>query len=212
MWKYLKKYWAYGLLAPLFMVGEVAMDLFQPRLMSIIIDDGVLGLNQNHVGNMEIVIKMGLLMIGLVIIGGIAGILSGVFANLCSQNFSNDVRKACFEKMMSFSFQETDRFTTGSLVTRVTNDVNQVQVLVAQCIRGFVRTFFLFAGGIFCMLSLNLSFATVLLCTLPVVAVLIVVLIIKVNPIFRILQTKLDRVNSVMQENVAGTRVVKAYV
>lgn len=212
MLMYLKKYWIYALLAPLFMVGEVLMDLIQPQLMSIIIDEGVLGLSNNNVGDLNLVIVTGLKMIGLVLIGGACGVLSGVFANLCSQNFGNDIRKDCFKKMMSLSFEQTDQFSTGSLVTRVTNDITQVQNLVAQCIRGFVRTAMLFGGGIFCMLSLDLSFGQVILCALPVVIISMIFFIAKANPIFKVLQKKLDRVNSVMQENVSGSRVVKAYV
>lgn len=212
MLKYLKKYWFYALLAPLFMMGEVMMDLLQPRLMSIIIDEGVLGLSNNHVGDLSLVITTGFQMIGLVVVGGICGILSGVFANLCSQNFGNDVRKDCFKRIMSFSFEQTEAFSTGSLVTRVTNDITQVQNLVAQCIRGFVRTFMLFVGGIICMLSLDLSFGQVILCALPVVLGSVIFFILKANPIFKVLQKKLDDVNSVIQENVAGSRVVKAYV
>lgn len=212
MLKYVKKYWFYALLAPIFMIGEVLMDLLQPRLMSIIIDEGVLGLSNNYVGSLDLVVRTGLQMIGLVVIGGICGVLSGVFANLCSQNFGNDVRKECFKHITSLSFEQTDKFSTGSLVTRVTNDITQVQNLVSQSIRGFVRTFMLFAGGIVCMLSLDLSFGQIILCALPVVIISVVFFIAKANPIFKVLQEKLDSVNSVMQENVAGARVVKAYV
>lgn len=212
MLKYVKKYWFYALLAPLFMIGEVVMDLVQPQLMSIIIDEGVLGLSNQGVGNLNLVIGTGLKMIGLVLLGGIFGILSGVFANLCSQNFGNDIRKDCFKRIMSLSFEQTDKFSTGSLVTRVTNDITQVQNLVSQCIRGFVRTIMLFGGGIICMLSLDLSFGQVILCALPVVIISVIFFIAKANPIFRVLQKKLDAMNSVMQENVSGSRVVKAYV
>lgn len=212
MLKYLKKYWLYTLLAPLFMIGEVIMDLLQPKLMSIIVDEGILGLSNNYVGDLNLVIMTGLKMIGLVLIGGLFGILSGVFANLCSQNFGNDIRKDCFKRIMSLSFEQMDKFSTGSLVTRVTNDITQVQNLVAQCIRGFVRTMMLFGGGIVCLLSLDLSFGQIILCALPVVVIGIVVLMARVNPIFKVLQKKLDWVNSVMQENVSGSRVVKAYV
>ncbi len=212
MWKYLRKYWVYALLAPLFMMGEVTMDLLQPRLMSMIVDEGVLGLSNNHVGDLNLVITLGLKMIGLVVIGAACGILSGVFANVCSQNFGNDVRKDCFKHITSLSFEQTDKFSTGSLVTRVTNDITQVQNLVAQSIRGFVRTFMMFIGGIVCMFSLDLSFGQVILCALPVVMLSVVFFIAKANPMFKMLQKKLDGVNSVMQENVAGARVVKAYV
>ncbi len=212
MFKYLKKYWFFALLAPLFMLGEVSMDLLQPRLMSTIVDEGVLGLSNNNVGDLSLVITTGLKMIGFVLIGCLCGILSGVFANLCAQNFSNDLRKDTFSQIMSLSFSQTDQFTTGSLITRVTNDITQVQNLVMQAIRGFVRTFLLFAGGIICMLSLDLSFGVVVACALPLVLLTVIFFLRKTNPLFTVLQEKLDGVNNVMQENVSGSRVVKAYV
>lgn len=212
MFKYLKKYWFFALLAPMFMLIEVLMDLIQPRLMSTIIDEGVLGLSNGGVGSMDIILNVGLRMIGAVLFGGLAGVLSGVFANLCSQNFGNDIRKDCFKRIMSLSFQQTDEFSTGSLVTRVTNDVTQLQNLVAQCIRGFVRTGVMFGGGILFLSMLDISFGVIVLCAVPVVLISIIFFILKANPMFDLLQRKLDRVNSVVQENVAGARVVKAYV
>ena len=212
MLKYLKKYWFFALLAPIFMIGEVSMDLLQPELMSRIIDDGVLGLNNGGVGNLNTVITIGLKMIGFVALGGICGIMSGVFANLCAQQFGNDVRKAVFKRIMEFSFEQTDKFSTGSLITRVTNDITQLQNFVMQCLRGFVRTSMLFIGGIACMVSLNMEFGIIIACALPFVAVCVVYFIAKANPKFTVLQKKLDRVNNVMQENVSGARVVKAYV
>lgn len=212
MGKYLKKYWIFALLAPIFMVGEVLMDLLQPRLMSIIVDEGVLGLSNNNVGDLRLVLTTGLKMIGFVVLGGFFGVMSGVFANLCSQNFGNDIRKDAFGRIMSLSFEQTDRFTTGSLITRVTNDITQLQNLVMQCIRGFVRTFMLFAGGIVSLLLLDLSFGVVVACGLPLVVLCAVFFLSKANPKFYLLQEKLDRVNNIMQENVSGSRVVKAYV
>ena len=212
MLKYLKKYWFFALLAPIFMIGEVSMDLLQPELMSRIIDDGVLGLSNGGVGNLNTVITIGLKMIGFVALGGICGIMSGVFANLCAQQFGNDVRKAVFKRIMEFSFEQTDKFSTGSLITRVTNDITQLQNFVMQCLRGFVRTSMLFIGGIACMVSLNMEFGIIIACALPFVAVCVVYFIAKANPKFTVLQKKLDKVNNVMQENVSGARVVKAYV
>lgn len=212
MLKYLKRYWLFALLAPIFMIGEVSMDLLQPELMSRIIDDGVLGLNNGGVGNLNTVITIGLKMIGFVALGGICGVMSGVFANLCAQQFGNDVRKAVFKRIMEFSFEQTDKFSTGSLITRVTNDITQLQNFVMQCLRGFVRTSMLFIGGIVCMVSLNMEFGIIIACALPFVAVCVVYFIAKANPKFTVLQKKLDKVNNVMQENVSGARVVKAYV
>ncbi len=205
MFQYLKKYWLFAILAPLFMVGEVSMDLVQPRMMSTIVDDGVLGMNQ------DLIISAGLQMIGVVFIGAIFGVLSGVFANLCSQRMGNDIRKDCFQRIMSLSLEQTDHFSTGSLITRVTNDVTQVQNMVAMCIRSFVRNLVMLGGGILCILSLDISFGVVVACAFPMILLVIFFFIAKINPMFALLQKKLDRVNSVMQENVTGARVVKAY-
>ena len=176
MLKYLKKYWFFALLAPIFMIGEVSMDLLQPELMSRIIDDGVLGLNNGGVGNLNTVITIGLKMIGFVALGGICGIMSGVFANLCAQQFGNDVRKAVFKRIMEFSFEQTDKFSTGSLITRVTNDITQLQNFVMQCLRGFVRTSMLFIGGIVCMIGLNIQFGLVIACALPFIVICVIYL------------------------------------
>ena len=212
MLKYLKKYWLFAILAPLFMVGEVLADLVQPRLMSTIVDEGVLGLSNNGVGNLNLVLTEGLKMIIFVILGGLSGILCGVCSNIASQNFGNDLRKDAFKKIMSFSFEQTDKFSTGSLITRVTNDITQLQNFIQMSMRGFIRTFMLFAGGIICMLSLNLSFGAVIACALPLVIICVIYFLSKANPLFSRLQQKLDNVNNVMQENVSGFRVVKAYV
>ena len=139
MLKYLKKYWLFAILAPLFMVGEVLADLVQPRLMSTIVDEGVLGLSNNGVGNLNLVLTEGLKMIIFVILGGLSGILCGVCANIASQNFGNDLRKDIFKNIMSFSFEQTDKFSTGSLITRVTNDITQLQNFIQMSMRGFMR-------------------------------------------------------------------------
>ena len=212
MLKYIKKYWYYAIWAPIFMIGEVCMDLLQPSFLSKIIDEGVNGMYNNGIPDVNIILTNGFIMIGLVVLGGIFGVLSGVFANLCSQNFANDLRTDCFRRVMYLSFEQTDTFETGSLVTRITNDVTQIQNLVGLLIRGFVRTFMLFGGGIFCMLMLDLSFGIVLACSLPLVILFVVFFIRKASPKFKILQKRIDNLNSVLQENVAGARVVKAYV
>lgn len=212
MLKYLKKYWLFTMLAPLFMIGEVSMDLIQPELMRHIIDDGVLGINSGGVGNLDIILGTGIRMVLLVAAGGVCGVMSGVFANLSAQQFGNDVRKDTFKRIMSFSFEQTDKFSTGSLITRVTNDITQLQNFVMQCMRGFVRTSMLFIGGIVCMIGLNIQFGLVIACALPFIVICVIYFIAKSNPKFTILQKKLDKLNNIMQENVSGSRVVKAYV
>ncbi len=206
MIKYLKKYWIFCLLAPLFMLGEVAMDLIQPDMMADIVDNGVL---KNDIG---LIISVGIRMILLVMVGGLCGVLCGVFANIAAQNFGNDLRKDLFARIMSLSFQQTDKISTGSLVTRLTNDVTQVQHMVMMAVRGLVRNSVMFVGGIFMLYRQSPKFALIAACGLPFVVTFAMFFLRKAAPLFAIVQKKLDRINSIMQENVAGARVVKAYV
>lgn len=206
MLKYLKKYWFFCLLAPLFMVGEVAMDLIQPDMMADIVDNGVLQ------SDIHLIITVGIKMIFTVVFGGVCGVLCGVFANFAAQSFGNDLRKDVFGKIMNLSFQQTDKFSTGSLVTRLTNDVTQVQNMVMMAVRGFVRNSVMFLGGIFMLYRQSPKFAFVAACGLPFVVCFVVFFLKKASPLFAIVQKKLDGINNVMQETVAGARVVKAYV
>lgn len=206
MLKYIKKYWVFCLIAPLFMVGEVAMDLLQPDLMADIVDNGVL----QH--DFELILTVGLKMILLVLFGGLCGFLCGVFANLAAQQFGNDLRKDLFARIMGLSFQQTDKISTGSLVTRLTNDVTQVQHMVMMLVRGFVRNVVMFIGGIFMLYQQSPRFALIAACGLPFVVVIVAFFLKKASPMFSVVQKKLDGINNVMQEDVAGARVVKAYV
>lgn len=206
MLKYLKKYWIFCLLAPLFMVGEVAMDLIQPDMMANIVDNGVLK------SDLSLIITVGIRMILTVIIGGLCGILCGVFANLAGQGFGNDLRKDLFHRIMHLSFQQTDKISTGSLVTRLTNDVTQVQHMVMMTVRGFVRNTVMFFGGILMLYRQSPKFALVAACGLPFVVIAVTFFLRKTAPLFAVVQRKLDGINHIMQENVAGARVVKAYV
>lgn len=206
IYKYLLKYWYFALLAPLCMILEVSMDLRQPNFMSEIIDRGVVG------GEAAIILKTGAKMLLSAVVGGFGGILSGVFTNLAVQNFGNDLRKHTYERVLKFSFEQTDKFTVGSLVTRLTNDIAMVQDFVSVALRTFVRSFFMFCGGIFMMLSLNLTYGIVMACILPLQAAVIFITLKIVSPVYSVVQKKLDRVNSIVQENVSGARVVKAYV
>lgn len=211
VFKYLKKYWYFALLAPLFMVGEVIFDLLQPKLMEKIVDQGVLS-NLVASDKIEIVVNTGLLMLGCLVVGGLCGILSGVCASAAANSFGDDVRKDVFSKVVNLSYQQTDSFTTGSLVTRITNDVTQVQNFVSMAIRMFVRTIVLFFGGILMMYLTSPKFAIVLAVILPIQVLLIFIFLKKMTPIFGVVQNKIDKVNTVVQENVNGVRVVKAYV
>lgn len=206
MLKYLKPYWYCCILAPLFMLGEIAMDMLQPAMMAVIVDDGVLG------GDLQVIWNMGLQMVLLVLFGGTCGILCSVFANTAAQQLGNDVRKDLFGKILEFSFSQTDRFTTGSLVTRITNDVSQVEQMVMMSMRSIVRCSVMFLGGIYMLYLQSARFALVVACALPFLVLFVVVFLRKVSPLFVIIQQRLDAVNCMVQENIAGARVVKAYV
>ncbi len=206
MLKYLKKYWFFCILAPLCMVGEVAMDLIQPDMMADIVDNGVLK------GDISLIISVGVKMILTVILGGLSGILCGAFANVVTQGFANDLRKDLFKKIMNLSFEQTDKISTGSLVTRLTSDVIFVQRMVMMSMRGFVRNSVMFVGGIFMLYRQSPKFALIAACGLPFVLFFIVFFLKKAAPLFSIVQKRLDGINNIMQETVAGARVVKAYV
>lgn len=212
MWKYIKRYLPFAVLAALFMVGEVMMDLVQPGIMRRIVDDGVLGLETGGAGNLELIGMLGLRMIALALLGGLCGSLNNVFTHISSQNIGNEMRKDAFRRIMSFSFPQLDRFGAGSLVTRVTNDITQVQNFVSLFVRGLIRTSLLTFGSMYCMFRLNREFGAVVLCAFPFVTGCIILCLWKANPLFSKLQEQLDAVNAVMQEDVLGIRIIKACV
>ena len=212
MWKYVKRYLHLAVIAAAFMVGEVLMDLLQPEIMSAIVDDGVLGVNTGGVGDLNLIWTLGIRMICLVLFGGFCGSMNNVFVHLSGQNIGNEMRKDAFRSIMTFSFPQVDRFGTGSLVTRVTNDITQVQNFVSNFVRGMIRTSMLTFGSIFFMFRLNRTFGTIVLCACPFVVGCLAFCLSKANPLFSKLQAQLDRINSIMQEDVSGIRIIKACV
>lgn len=188
------------------------MDLIQPGLMRRIVDEGVLGMNNNGTGDLHLILVLGFTMIGLVILGGFSGSMNNVFVHMTGQNVGNEIRKDCFRKIMTFSFPQMDRFGTGSLVTRVTNDITQVQNFVAQFVRGMIRTSMLIVGSIFFMFRLNHEFGMIVLCALPFILGCMLVCLVRANPLLTRLQTQLDAVNDILQEDVSGIRMIKACV
>lgn len=210
--KYLKKYWYFALLAPIFMIAEVTMDMLVTNKMGTMIDIvNSYGPTSNNNQFLNTIVSNGIIMLALVLIGVVSGILSGVFANLASQKFANDLRKGLFSKIMHLSFQQSDDFSTASLVTRVTNDVTAVQTMIAMAIRMFIRSLSMFILGIVFTLQISKQFMITLAVALPLEILIMVFFMIKAFPMFSIVQTKLDKVNSVVHENLTGARVVKAF-
>lgn len=200
------------ILAALLMVGEVSIDLIQPSLMSRIVDEGVLGLYNNGAGDLSLIIQLGLRMIVLVLFGCLCGSLNSVFCQIACQNAGNLIRKDCFRSIMKFSFPQTEHFGTGSLVTRITNDITQIQNFLSTFIRGMIRTGMFLCGSIFFMFRINRQFGLIVFCAAPVIIACMAVCLIKANPLFFKMQEQLDRVNTIMQEDVSGIRIIKACV
>ncbi|MCD8119607.1 MAG: ABC transporter ATP-binding protein/permease [Lachnospiraceae bacterium] len=212
MWKYVKQYLFYAILAALFMFGEVAMDLVQPGVMSRIVDDGVLGLSNGGVGNMTLIWILGAEMLAMVIFGGFCGSMNNVFVHMSAQNIGNEMRKDAFRNIMKFSFPQRDEFGTGSLVTRMTNDITQVQNFVSTFIRGITRNGVMVVGSIYCMFRLSTHFGIIVLCALPFMIAVLLICLYKGTPFFTVLQDQLDDINAIMQEDVSGIRIIKACV
>ncbi len=205
LFRFVRPYLKWTLLAPLFMVGEVAMDLIQPKLMSAIIDEGVAS------GDTRQILIICLKMVGAALLGIIGGCGNGYFATKAAYSFARDMRSALYEKVQKFSFANIDQFKTGSLVTRLTNDVTQVQNAFTSIIRMLVRAPLLFIGGVFMVLTINARLSLIVLVAIPMIAAIVYLVVTRAFPMFRTAQEKMDRTNEVMQENLAGIRVIKAF-
>lgn len=200
------------ILAGVSMVCEVTVDLLQPNIMKSIVDDGVLGVGSGGVGDMDIILRLGLTMMALVVFGGLGGALCSVFASIACERAGNRIRKDCFGRIMNFSFPQVDRFGTGALITRITNDVTQVQNMIMQFVRGMIRTSFMFLGSIYFMFRLHPRFGVIVLCALPFVVGVMVLCLLKASPMFEKMQAQLDGINAIMQEDITGIRIIKACV
>ena len=203
---FLRPYWHSALLAPLLMVVEVAMDLLQPRMIQRIVDEGI---GQR---DLTLVINTGLLMIGLSLVGMIGGAGCSAFSILASQGFGTDLRSTLFRKVQSLSFGNLDDLETGQLVTRLTNDVTQIQEVVSMSLRIMVRAPLLLIGSLIMAIASSARLALILVVLGPLVTAFLAWVIRRAYPLYGLVQRKLDDLNTVMQENLAGVRVVKAFV
>ncbi len=203
--KYINKYWKSFSIAVLFLTFEAISDLLQPTIMAKIIDEGVANRDIHYV------LKMGGLMLLITACGAVAASTRSVVASIVSQNFGTELRSDLFKKIQTLSFKNIDKFDRASLVTRLTNDVTQVQVFVNGLMRIFVKAPLLAIGGLIMATRLNLQLSVVLAVVVPIVALLIIFNLRLGFPLFSRVQKALDRVNSVMREYLSGVRVVKAF-
>lgn len=205
LFRFLQPYWLWVVLAPLCMAAEVALDLQQPRLLQTIIDQGIARSDSNFV------IHTCLLMLGLAFLGVWAGVGCGFFSVLASQGFGGDLRGALFRKVQTLSFGNLDQLQTGALITRLTNDVSQVQDLVMMMLRMMVRAPLLLVGSLIMAVLTSPKLALLFFGLIPLSLTALILIIRRTYPMFGEVQRRLDALNTVMQENLAGVRTVKAF-
>lgn len=204
--KYIKPYWVYFVLGPLCMIVEVIGEVFIPKLYSQIINNGV---NNQNVGY---IVGMAALMVGvsvLMLLGGVGGAYFGAKASV---NFGADLRQDLYNKVQKYSFANIDKFQTGSLVTRLTNDVTQMQNMVNMLLRMCLRAPGMMIGAIIMAVIMNARLALFLAVIMPFMIIVLFFLIKYAFPKFGIMQTKLDALNTNVQESITNIRVVKSFV
>jgi ATP-binding cassette subfamily B protein len=203
---FLKPYWKLALLAPFLMAIEVAMDLLQPRLLETIIDVGIARLD------MRVVLQTGGWMVLAAFCGAFGGITNTIASVMVSQNFSADLRSALFRKVQSLSFANLDQLETGNLITRLTNDVNQIGQMVLAMLRMMVRAPLIVIGCLILAVLTSPRLALLLAVLMPILILILYYVMDKAYPMFGKVQRRLDRLNTIMQEYLSGVRVVKAFV
>ena len=202
--KYVKPYLPYFILGPLCMIAEIAGEALMPRFLATVINEASLGIDIS-VTNMVLMILTALMMMA----GGVGGAYFGAKAAV---NFATDLRRDTYAKIQRFSFSNIDKFRTGSLVTRLTNDVTQLQNFVNMLLRMALRSPGLMIGGLIMAISMQPDLSVVLAVTMPMLILTIIGLIIAAFPRFAAVQSKVDGLNSTVQENITNIRVVKSFV
>jgi len=198
--------WIFVVAAPLLMVVEVLCDLMQPTLMSQIIDVGVAS------GDMAEVWRTGGIMISVAFIGILGGVGCTATSSVAAMRFGAALRKGMFDNIQTFSFREIDRFKTSSLITRLTNDVTQMQNMLRSVLCMLVRAPLSCIGGLVMAFAMSRQLSIIFVVAIPLLLGGMLVVIPKTFPMFAKMQEKIDRVNTVMRENLLGVRVVKAFV
>ncbi|MBQ3265846.1 MAG: ABC transporter ATP-binding protein [Ruminococcus sp.] len=206
IFRYLKPYTVMIVFAVIMVTFEVASNVLQPKYMEEIVDDGVLQMD------LDVVLRAGLMMLMVAVIGGVCGYISCVLANVYSQRFGNDLRKKLFRKIMALSAQQDDDYTAGSLITRMTNDTRVVTEFSSVVIQTAVKPLMLFILGIVMVLTIDPIYGVILLVSLPLQFLIVRFFIKRSAPVFAVIQQKLDRLNSFAMHIVSNNRLIKSYV
>ena len=201
-----REYKKHSILAPVFVIFEVIMEVVIPLLMANLIDFGI------DDGNLEYIVKMGVVLVVFALISLIFGILSGRSAAIASAGFAKNLRKDMYYKVQNFSFSNIDKFSTASIVTRLTTDITNVQNAYMMFIRVAVRAPIMLICALVLAFNVNSSMALIFLYIVPILAVGLFFIMSKAHPIFERVFKTYDKLNNVVQENLYGIRVVKSFV
>lgn len=205
--KYVTPYLSAFILGPVFMIVEVLGEVFMPKLMAMIINEGI----QQGAGNGYVITK-GIMMVILAVCMMAGGTLGAYFAVKASSSFAASLRKDVFTKVQEFSFANIEKFSTGSLVTRLTNDITNMQNVICMGLRMLLRAPGMLIGGLIMAILMNPRLAVVLGVVIPLLLIAIVMVIRTAFPRFDVMQTRIDKLNSRIQENITNVRVVKSFV
>lgn len=201
---YMKKYIFFAIASPILMILEVLADIIIPYLMAKIVDVGIAN------GDINYIIKVGLTMAAAALLGMTFGILSSHCGAKAGYGFASEIRYATFQKVQDFSFANLDKFTVSSLITRLTNDCNTIGQVTMMSLRMAVRAPFLMVFAVYMAFTINSSLARIFAISIPIMAIAVFIILAKARPLFEKLQTRVDRVNAIIQENLTGIRVVKS--
>lgn len=202
---YMKKYIFFAIASPILMILEVIADIVIPYLMSRIVDVGIAN------RDIDYIVKVGLIMAGSALLGMLFGILSSHCGAKAGYGFAAEIRLATYQKVQKFSFANLDNFSVSSLITRLTNDCNTIGQVTMMSLRMAVRAPFLMLFAVYMAFTINASLARIFAVAIPITAIAIFIILSKARPLFKKLQTRVDRVNAIIQENLVGIRVVKSF-
>ena len=202
---FMKKYVLYAISSPILMILEVAADIFIPYLMSLIVDVGIANKDINYI------VQLGAIMIGAALLAMVFGILSAHVGAKAGYGFASEVRKELFGEIQDFSFANLDDFSVSSLITRLTNDCNTLGQVTMMTLRMAIRAPFMMIFALIMAVNINSSLAKVFMIAIPLTIVAIGLILSKARPLFLKMQSKVDRVNAIIQENLAGIKVVKSF-
>ena len=206
LFPYMGGYKRLALITPLLMILEVACELALPRFMAAIVDVGIAN------DDLPYILKKGGFMLVLAVCSMLCGLFGAKFAAMVGQGFGANLRRGIYNKIQEFSFADIDRFSSASLITRITNDVNAIQMMVTMALRLLVRAPVMLVAALAVAVSINAELAVVMLVTIPLLVLAIGILMSMCNRLFQVLQKRIDALNGTIQENLVAIRVVKAFV